>query len=938
MKTSTLLLLFCVLVSPIWAQQQLKGVATDTLKQLAMQAATVTLLDKSDSTIVGFTRTNKDGAFTLSVKEPGNYLLLLGFKNYVDYYDNISIAKNEVKNLGRIPMLSRDQVLKEIVVTRQRAAIKIKGDTTEYVADSFKVRDNASVEELLKKLPGMQVDRNGNITAQGESVEKVLVDGEEFFSDDPKVVTRNLQANAVDKVQVFDKKSDQAQFTGIDDGLKIKTINLQLKEDRKAGYFGKFIAAAGPRIDPASQELAKNGYFDNQGMVNFFKGKRKIAVFEIVSNTGNVGLGWEDRDKFGGGNNTVFDEESGVSFTTGGDENWDGTFDGQGLPKVWTSGAHYSNKWNQDTFHVNANFRTSKQIVETNTNTNTQYILNDTSFNFTKATNNQFSSSIRHRLDGMFEWKIDSSSTLKISANGGINHSELADQSTSMMRNQNDVALNNSKTLQTNTTDAVNNNATAIWRKRFHKKGRTLSVNVDESAKNTNSDGILNVTNTYGGAFDSVTNQSKTTATSSLTLDANATYTEPLMKNTFIEFTYGAGIKNNTSERYSYNALANGTYNTVCDSVYSSHYVFDVFTQKATTTLKYNYKKMNVSIGMGASQTNFSQKDMFTATTRTRTFNNLFPKAVFTYTMQGHSRFVLRYSGATVQPTIDEIQPLKQNTDPLNIVIGNADLKQSFNNNYSMNFNDYKMLTGVWKYAGINFNQTNDGISTSDSITNAGRRFSKYINVDGNYAANFWGGMGKKIDRLHLTVGFNLNGAINNRNNYVNGLKNASKNNSFGFGVDLNYDKEDKFNLSLNPSIDYNANTSSIGNNNINYVSFQLDFNGNVTLPHHFELGSDFNWFLRQETAVFKNGNNIFKWNAYISKKLLKNDQLECRFYVNDILNQNIGYKRVGQSNYITETTYNNIKRYALVNLIWNFTSNPITNETGTRMHFKRRK
>jgi len=190
---------------------------------------------------------------------------------------------------------------------------------------------------------------------------------------------------------------------------------------------------------------------------------------------------------------------------------------------------------------------------------------------------------------------------------------------------------------------------------------------------------------------------------------------------------------------------------------------------------------------------------------------------------------------------------------------------------------------------------------------------------------------------LNLTVGFNLNGAINNRNNFVNGVKNSSSNNTFGFGLDLNYDKEDKFNLSLNPQIDYNANTSSIGNN-INYLTFQLDFNGNVTLPHHFELGSDFNWFLRQETEVFKIGNNIFRWNAYISKKLLKNDQLECRFYVNDILNQNLGYNRVGQSNYITETSYNNIKRYALINIIWNFTTNPITNEGGGKMHFRRRK
>jgi len=210
----------------------------------------------------------------------------------------------------------------------------------------------------------------------------------------------------------------------------------------------------------------------------------------------------------------------------------------------------------------------SSLLVETETNTNTQYLLSDTSFNISKESSNQFSTSIRHRLDGMFEWKIDSSATFKISANGGINHAEFAEQSTSSMQNQRAMLLNNSIKEQTSSSDAISNNATAIWRKRLKKKGRTITINVDESAKNSNSSGILKVINTYAGTFDSVTNQLKTTASSSLTLDANATYTEPVMKNTFVEFTYGAGIKNNTAERFSYNALANGDYNTICDSFF----------------------------------------------------------------------------------------------------------------------------------------------------------------------------------------------------------------------------------------------------------------------------------------------------------------------------------------------------------------------------------
>ena len=199
MKRLLLPTFICLLLAQLCAAQsvyQLKGTVTDTLISTPLFLSSVVLLRSEDTVIETFTRANDTGAFTLQTSRPGKYLLQISRPGYAEYSDVITLSES-VTNLGTIPMLSKEHMLKEFVFTQQVAAIKIKGDTTEYMADSFNVKTGASVEDLLKKLPGIRVDKNGQITAQGETVQKVLVDGEEFFSDDPKVVTQGLQANAV---------------------------------------------------------------------------------------------------------------------------------------------------------------------------------------------------------------------------------------------------------------------------------------------------------------------------------------------------------------------------------------------------------------------------------------------------------------------------------------------------------------------------------------------------------------------------------------------------------------------------------------------------------------------------------------------------------------------------------------------------------------------
>ncbi len=920
------LLIFCALL-PAQAQTTytIKGAVTDTLNNARLYRASVVLVRNTDTVIETFTRTASDGSFSLAVPKTGKYTLQISFPSFAEYVEVINVKK-QVTDLGTVAMVSKEHLLQEFVLTKNIAAIKIKGDTTEYMADSFKVKENATVEDLLKKLPGIQVDKNGQITAQGETVQKVLVDGEEFFSDDPKVVTKGLAANAVEKVQVYNKKSEQAEFTGIDDGLKTKTINLELKEDKKKGYFGKLDAGAGT-----------DGYFQEQAMINAFKAKRQVSAFGIASNTDKVGLGWTDRNKYSSGNGTTEITEDGgmMTYYTDNGENdfggWDGKYSGEGLPKTWTGGLHYADKWDADKNHITGNYRYAQQNVEIDGNNIQQYTRSGDTSNVNQQHKNQFSKGEKHAIDFMYERKLDSSSTLKINVDAGQKNNQTASDyvtNSTLLYGDYIDTLNRNKRHITSNTDGRFFNSDLIYRKKFAKKGRTLSIDVKENYKENNSDGYLNsLTDIYkdiktGNRDTTYINQSKINKSTTTAFSGKATYTEPLSKITFLELDYGATINNSQSSNLSYNLGSTNKYDNL-DSTFSSNYKYNIFSNTAGANLRFVIKKVNFSFGTDVSdaqyvQTNYLLKDA----TRKYGYQNFYPKASFKYKISNQSSFNISYNGSTEQPTINQVAPLAQNTDPTNITKGNTNLRQEFNNNIYFQANDYKVLTNRYFYMGGNIQFTNDAISTARTTVN-GINTTQYINVDGNKSANSYMGYGYKLKKLDVRLGGNLNLNVNHVVNYVNGQKNESNNNSYTLGLDVTRYKDEKFDISVNPSVTYNDNKATISTYSSNYWNGKLEVSGTFQLPKKFDLGTNADFIFRQKTTVFTENNNIIKWNAWVGKKFLEKGQLEVRLIVYDILNQNIGYSRYANAGVITQNDYNTIRRYGMVNLIWNFTHTP---------------
>jgi hypothetical protein len=412
MKITILVLISCCFFSlPLLAQStySVKGSVGDTSAKAKLVNTSISVLNARDSTLRKFTRVDANGAFSITGLSKGRFILLVTYPNYADYVETFSLdSVHTTRDFGTLNMLLKSKLLADVIVKGTRAAIKIKGDTTEFDPRAYTIEKNATIEDLLKQLPGIQVDKDGKITAQGQTVSKVLVDGEEFFGDDPTLVTKNLRADMVDKLQLYDKKSDQATFTGIDDGQKTKTINVKLKEDKKNGYFGKAEAGGGT-----------DGYYQSSLLFNRFKAKSKFSAYGIMGNNGKVGLGWDDSQKYSGGNGNVeFGDDGSVSFYFNGNaddalDSFGGQYNGRGIPLARTGGVHYDSKWNNDKQSLNTNYKVGSLAVDGTENTLSQNNTPGESIN-SSSDRRYHNFLFRQKLDGTYIIKLDTSSTLKI--------------------------------------------------------------------------------------------------------------------------------------------------------------------------------------------------------------------------------------------------------------------------------------------------------------------------------------------------------------------------------------------------------------------------------------------------------------------------------------------------------------------------------------------
>ena len=922
-KLTILIITFCLQTMPGFTQTYVvEGNLSDSLENKYTVNAVVSILRQADSTLLKFTRSNESGNFILKGLPEGHYILLITMPKYADYVEFFKLGNSDVHDFKKIYLSKKTILLEEIIV--KQTAIRIKGDTTEYKADSFRVKPNASVEDLLKELPGIQVDKNGKIIAHGQSVQKILVDGEEFFSDDPTIATRNLRADAINKVQLFDKKSDQSSFTGIDDGQTTKTINLELKDDARRGYFGKIAAAA----------LDK--YYNSQAFINLFKGQRKLSAFVVASSTEKTGLNFEESSSYGFDNENIqIDEGSGTIFITseGGDDLGAQSYAGEGLPESIKAGLHFSNKWNRDAQSINGDYLFNKLAEHGAANTFRQNTLKDSLY-YNRESVNQNSDKLRHTLSGIFETQLDSSSSLKITSGGYAGTFENSNQIEAEALTAENKLANKSIRSTSAKGDVLSIYANALYRKKFKKERRTISLNINSEFNQSANKGYLqNESVFYLNSMNRDTiDQFKKNNSNQKILSGKITYTEPLSDRSFLEINYSYRNSKSDMKRLSYNKDINSKYSILIDSL-SNDFDYTVNTHSAGINYRFNEKKYYFSFGGNVANTHFNQTDLVKDSSRKYDYTNLFPQAVFNYRFNTYSNFNIKYTGITQQPTIQQLQPIKNNNDPLNIIVGNPDLKQEFENTLQLGYTNYQVLNERYLILSSFFVHTSNMISSSYDIDPMGRRVYQSVNVDDGYALSLGGGYSIKIPNSEVRLAFGPSLNYSRYSNLINGLKNTTNTTNLLLRLNAKIVQSDRYDFYATVIPSYNRSTSSISvSSSTRFTNYNINFGGSVLHPAKFELGTDININLREKVNQYDVNNNVVLLNAYLEKKFLKNDVLTLRLSINDIFNQNKGYDRYIMPFYTEEKTFLTYKRYGLIGLTYNFVNKggKVSTEDGT--------
>jgi Outer membrane protein beta-barrel family/Carboxypeptidase regulatory-like domain len=910
--------LLCVLVLSATAFSQnittVSGNINDAHEKKPVKNAVVALLTPKDSVLYRFTRSAADGNFTLKNVKPGSYILMTTHPYFGDLLDNIEVKEAPLE-MGTVALTSKSKLLQEVIV-KSGSPIKIKGDTTIYTADSFKVSANANVEELLKKLPGIQVDKNGEIKAMGEKVEKVLVDGEEFFGDDPGMAVKNLRADAVKEVQVFDKKSEQAEFTGIDDGKTQKTINLKLKEDKKKGYFGKVDAAAGP------QQNIDHRYNTNL-MFSTFKGKRKLSAFLLNGNTGQDGLNWQDNEKFGGESDNYsmsMDEDGGMMYMWRGGSSDDEPYINteNGFIKNINAGVQYSNKWG-DKKTLNLAPKYNNQVYNNDKSTYTQMQLGDSSLNTSENVISHVNRS-NFKTSASYDLKIDSNNSIKLTARANFYHTESDENRNAITTGAKGTNKNSSTAFKESSSDKQSYSATVLYKHKFKKARRTLSINADLNLLNTDGNNFLNSVN-QDFSLNTIQkiNQQRLTDKQTQKASGRVVYTEPLSKLYSLELSHEVSINNGTNDQltYSYNPLT-GKYDMSVDTL-SNNFTQRITINRPAVKISYGGKKLKFNFGSGFGLTNFNFTDKTFNKDYLRNFTNFFPSAGLNYSYKSNHNVRFNYNGSTRQPTLNQLQPLRDNSDLFNQYIGNPDLKPSFNNNFNLSHNAYNFLKDIWMYQSLNLNVTSNSITNNRFINpNNGKTITQPVNTNGNISASFYGGVGFKLKKADIRFNFNPNVSYNRFADVINNAKSFSKTLNSGLSVWVSKSKDKKYDLSVNNEFSFNRNTTSQNSTVKKFYTNTAGFNGTVYYKKIWSLSTDYNFFARQKTADFQNNLTNSLWNARL-QRTFKKDEFTAYVMIRDILNQNIGIERSFYSNTLYEERNARLKRYFMVGFTWNF-------------------
>ena len=921
----TLVLMVCTLIT----NAQVKGTVIDSASKKPIDKAVVGLVIKNNMKDTAYTFTNEKGGFSFDVVPASNFSVIISNSGFAPVAKFVPVKQQEKTiNIGTVILASRARLLDEVIV--ESAPIIVKEDTVEYRADAFKTKEGAVVEDLLKKLPGIEVDKDGNVKAQGKSVTRVKVNGKDFFGGDVKTATKELPANIVDKIQVVDDYGDQATVSGIKDGDPDKVINIQLKKDKNKGFFGRATAGAG--TNDRYQESFNGNYFNNN---------RQISLVGNINNTntslfnfnggGNRGMssmivaGKSAMQDMGGGGNV-------------GDLSQFGGGNSGGITATNSFGTNYRDQWGKR-ISVYGSYSYSHKNTSQLQNTSTQSFYQGRGNN--NYINNQdlnaASIGTSHRATFNMEYQIDSFNYLKVtpnfiySNNDGNNYSKFDYNKVDSGK----TADGSNKNISGSTSPNLSLNV--LYNHRFHKRGRNFSASasVGNSSSNSNQD-ITNLSYQYvapsigpHNIFQYIDQQND-----NHNYGIRLTYSEPVNKYRSLDFYASHNLNYTRNDKKNYNVDSLTQIKTM-NGFLSNDYENNFYNNRVGVSLRTTMKKYNYTLGISVQPVDLQGKSLTKDSVyRPITRANVFPVARMTYNFSRTKAINMSYSGTANQPSFSQLQPVVDQSNPQSITSGNPDLKPSINHNINVSYNNFNLITGKVLFSNFTFSTIkNQIINKTARLNNSGSSVSVPENVNGyynllgfytyskpyknrKYVLNFNGSLNYNHN-INLTDSITLTGNSLNQNLNVQKVIGSNWVLSQGIVFELNLKDWLQLGTGVNYSINDNkytnvGNASSNAFRNTSSNAWTFSHNINIDLTKRLILKYDIDYTINHGLASTVSQNPVLM-NGSLEQQLFKKKNGVIRFSAFDLFKQNTNINRNVSANSIVDTRTNKLTRYFLL-------------------------
>ena len=911
----------------------LSGTVLDKEDNSPIMQATVQLLSLPDSTMAVGDVTNNNGRFSLSVR-PGKYVLKVSYVGYLSHLKEYQLtASKPTVNVGKIALSSDAIMLKEAVVTAEAPQVTVSGDTLGYNASAYRTSEGAALEELVKKLPGAEVDDEGNVKINGKEVKKLLVDGKEFFGGDVKTGLQNLPVNMVDKINAYDRQSDNARITGIDDGEEETVLDLTVKKGMNQGWMGNLDGGLG----------TEKRYSASANVNRFASHGDKSSQLSFIGRANNVG----DR-RFGGGGGPQWRRNNGLTASK-------------------ELGLNYAIETKKVDFGVSARYNYRDNDVQSLGQVE-NFLLgggNSSFMNSNSASRNKNQNFFGHL---RLEWRPDSMTTFFMRGSMSWGDSESSSNSLSATYNSDPFAIvsnpyqyldfdsESDEDLDKTRVNASNNaslsegnsmsaNLNMQVTRKLNDSGRNITLRGIGSYGDNESDRYSNnITRYYGDGIITTVDTIRryiTTPTNNYNVGAEVSYSEPIADRVYLQFSYRFTYGYNESDNSTYDLLnASDRVNFILgrlpndfseswiDPEQSKYAEYKKYNHDARFTFRVNRNTWRLSAGMAfrPQNTKLSYKKGEYQVDTTRNVFNFSPEVDFRYQPQKQTQLRFNYRGRSSDPSMENLLPITDNSNPLNIRTGNPGLKPSFSHNMGLHFNTFNMDAQRGIFSALNGSFTQNAISNIRKYNEStGGWTTMPENINGNW--NLWGMFGINTalkNNKKFTIGSFTNAGFNNNVGYLTTgeMKDAQKNTttSLSLGERLNGTyRNDWLEVGLNGSLNYTFEKDKLNPQN-NQEPYTFSYGGNLQFntPWNMTISTNMTNQARRGYSDESMNRNELIWNAQVAQSFLKG-ALTLSFEWNDILKEQSNITRSYTSSGSSVYTYNGVNSYGMVRVIYRF-------------------